>query len=918
MRLRQFVGISAATALAVLGLPIPAASAAVTTLYVNNAASANCSDAGTGTAARPYCTIGAATRVVEPGQTVQVEGSYPESVTLTRSGTPEQPIVFAGSFRDRWPTAGFGVTNSPTALTTTGVHDVVVRNFRLSSSQEKAVVTDSARVTLDGLLVVAATDAPPAVALRGSSTDLTVSRSAFYNSKGIAIGAGVRNTLVTGNDLVDATGPGISATDAPGTVITHNSLTVGCGTGISLAGASAGSVLKNNIVATKPGSWPCSQPQNGISVATGSATGSTLGHNLLFPYLVGWGGAQYSTPAAFQQASAQGAGDLSADPRTTPTDGAPDRLKLLSRSPAIDAADPTAPRLPEDVFGKGLIDDPTMPNTGPGGTAYDIGAHEFHGLGRVDLGLSVNKGPHPLEFTATATARNLWPTQLSYSYDFGDGSAPVITTAPSAKHTYPTTGRFSVVVTVTDGLGGRVVSPDYNNAVEVTEPAPLVPDFSIEAGFEPLAYSFDPASTTSSWQLTKQVMDYGDGSEPTVNPGFSHLYAVPGDYQVKLTVTDAGGRTESVTKTVKVRYAPAGYLPLSPERFLDTRTALGDHQGKLTAGETLNIWPHNTGNVPYYRPVAVVLNLTVTGATQDGFLTVYPDGAARPLASSINFRAGQTVANLVTVPTGTSNRIRIYNSGGGQVDVIGDIVGYYDGDGTKYGEKFAPVQPGRLLDTRTTGGALDTTPRKVQVTGQAGVPADAKAVLVNLTATQPTTGGYLTAYPSDITRPAVSNLNFLPGQTVSNQALIPIATDGTITVYNPSGLTHVIVDVFGSYGPSGTSLFTPLTPTRVADTRTTGKLTQNTSLTVSPAAAPTGATAAVLNLTVTEPEGPGYLTTHATGTPRPPVSNLNFTTGATLSNHTTTPVDATGRFTIDNPGSPTHAIADLLGWFTAA
>jgi len=75
-------------------------------------------------------------------------------------------------------------------------------------------------------------------------------------------------------------------------------------------------------------------------------------------------------------------------------------------------------------------------------------------------------------------------------------------------------------------------------------------------------------------------------------------------------------------------------------------------------------------------PLAVVLNVTVTNATAGSYLTLWPDGAARPLASDLNFVAGQTVPNLVVVKLGANGKVDIFNFAG-TTDVVVDVVGWY-------------------------------------------------------------------------------------------------------------------------------------------------------------------------------------------------------------------------------------------------
>src|SRR5262249_36297749 len=81
----------------------------------------------------------------------------------------------------------------------------------------------------------------------------------------------------------------------------------------------------------------------------------------------------------------------------------------------------------------------------------------------------------------------------------------------------------------------------------------------------------------------------------------------------------------------------------------------------LGAGRTLHLQVSGKGGVPTSGVGAVVLNVTVTGPTAQSFLTVWPSLTNRPTASSLNFAAGFTGANSVTVPLGTNGQVDIFN-----------------------------------------------------------------------------------------------------------------------------------------------------------------------------------------------------------------------------------------------------------------
>jgi hypothetical protein len=114
---------------------------------------------------------------------------------------------------------------------------------------------------------------------------------------------------------------------------------------------------------------------------------------------------------------------------------------------------------------------------------------------------------------------------------------------------------------------------------------------------------------------------------------------------------------------------------------------------------------------------------------------------------------------------------------------------------------FYTLTPCRVVDTRTTGGAIACgTERNVTVVGSCGVPTGAKAVSLNVTVTQPTAAGNVRVYASGAPVPPVSSLNYSAGQTRGNNAIAPLSTDGKMAVYcAPSGTAHVIADVNGYF-----------------------------------------------------------------------------------------------------------------------
>ena len=164
-----------------------------------------------------------------------------------------------------------------------------------------------------------------------------------------------------------------------------------------------------------------------------------------------------------------------------------------------------------------------------------------------------------------------------------------------------------------------------------------------------------------------------------LNPDFTHVGVGFWHTASGQSWTGGGTRVANVFLTtvifVRLPVTPTGchYHPVTPSRILDTRNG----PGPLGPGAALDLAVAGQGGIPAAGVAAVVLNVTVTAPTEAGFLTVYPAGEGRPLASNLNFVAGQTVPNLVTAKLGTGGHLSLYNATG-NTSVIADVAGWFD------------------------------------------------------------------------------------------------------------------------------------------------------------------------------------------------------------------------------------------------
>lgn len=404
------------------------------------------------------------------------------------------------------------------------------------------------------------------------------------------------------------------------------------------------------------------------------------------------------------------------------------------------------------------------------------------------------------------------------------------------------------------------------------------------------------------------------------------------------------------------------YSPLTPVRICDTRsgnpsnlngTAAQCNGLTIGAGKTLTIAVAGHFSVPATAN-AVVLNVGAVNPSGQGYLSVFPSGSAKPSTSNMNYQAGHVVDNLIEVGAGTSGEVSLFSST--PTNVVVDLEGYVapTAAGGSGAGLFEPLSsPARLCDTRagnpsglmggdaqcngagsagkrlSAGGSITIT-----VATNNAIPAGATAAVLNLTAVNSAGPGYLTVYPQGATLPVTANVNYSAGAVQSNRAIVPLPTNGNVTVYS-SAATDVLVDVSGYYtaaGGVGSQFTAEPAPIRICDTRannpsglsgaagqcenkTLGALGTDTVQVTGLANVPTWASAVVVNLTAIGATAHTFLAVFP-GTNRPDVSDVNPGVGSVVATLTVSALSASGTISVFNESGSVNVAVDVLGWYS--
>lgn len=233
-----------------------------------------------------------------------------------------------------------------------------------------------------------------------------------------------------------------------------------------------------------------------------------------------------------------------------------------------------------------------------------------------------------------------------------------------------------------------------------------------------------------------------------------------------------------------------GVVPVAQARLLDTRSV----RSPLTQ-TTRNLRVAGVGGVPA-DAASVVLNLTAVDAARSAPVTVWPSGLARPGTSNLNTQAGRAIAEQVVVALGSGGEVSFALAGAGSTDLVVDLIGYVAG-GVAGPSGTVSTQPARVLDTRTSGGAMRSgATRTIALAG--AVPDDAAAAVLTITSVPGVSaGGYLVAYADGAPRPAISDLNPMTDVPVAIQVVVPLGPDRGVSVSYVSGSGDIAVDLDG-------------------------------------------------------------------------------------------------------------------------
>jgi hypothetical protein len=473
-------------------------------------------------------------------------------------------------------------------------------------------------------------------------------------------------------------------------------------------------------------------------------------------------------------------------------------------------------------------------------------------------------------------------------------------------------------------------------------PAPVA-DFSFTC--TGLSCSFNgTGSTGTGLSYAWSFGDSGTGAGATINHNYPNVSGT-NVYTATLTVTDSWGRQSSRSKKVSVSgdavAAAENYFAVAPCRILDTRNTT-----ILTSDQPRTITVAGNCGIPSTAK-AISLNVTAISPTGSGKITLYPGNLTASWSgerSSLNFapatspRANSAVIQLATNGAGTMGINAVVTGSPGQVHLVVDIQGYFSTDTTPaagaqgpLGYQTLPIC--RLADTRTSSPLAAGTVRTFTAQGICGVPAGAAVGQIQAGVTAPTYGGYFTLYPSNISTPTVSTINFQAGiSALRNSARVNLSsTTPDFAVYfgaSAGASVNATFDVNGYFKLDAPLKYHPVAPCRAVDTTDAAlggpALVTDVVRTFQiqgSCGVPVGAKAVVARLKVSVPTSTGVMSVYPSNVSLPPYSTIQFDANEPeLSMGVIVPLSTLVNDLAVSPnkmtaGGTVHLLIDVFGYF---
>ncbi len=359
--------------------------------------------------------------------------------------------------------------------------------------------------------------------------------------------------------------------------------------------------------------------------------------------------------------------------------------------------------------------------------------------------------------------------------------------------------------------------------------------------------------------------------------------------------------------------APAGqFVPLAPTRLANSATGAGLAAPlMLGRGDRVDIPVLGRGGVPDTGVTAVALSVQASCVSRSTALSVLPAGSGGSGGAVVQVAPGQVRRGTAVVGVGAGGAVSVTNRLGAASFSV-DVTGYWTTTG---GTQYAPVPPRSVLGAGG-GVVLDPGGTTFTVTGRAGVPADARAVVLNVRQRADTQATALSLRGAGASARRSVPVTAVPGRANASRVVVPVGAGGAVRI-GGNGSARVSVDVAGYFGPAAGAEYHAVAPRRLTPDRQRLGRDDVVSVTIGGRAGvpSTGVDAVVLQVTGSRASAGTAVTVTPSGVPRYAVADLLVPRRTSRTNLVVVPVGRKDAVRVYNAKGRLGVQVDVVGWF---
>jgi len=378
----------------------------------------------------------------------------------------------------------------------------------------------------------------------------------------------------------------------------------------------------------------------------------------------------------------------------------------------------------------------------------------------------------------------------------------------------------------------------------------------------------------------------------------------------KAVSVGVGGDARKAAGSTLARVGGGAYVPVKATEIADTATGKGLRRPLLLGpGNRLDVQVLGRAGVPDNGVSAVALSVEASCASAHTSVSLAPGGLAEGFSRVVTVNRNGSARGLTVARLSPRGDVTIRNAQGA-VAVSVTVVGYVSTTGN--GGRLVSLPRKALPGARPL--SVDAGGVNIDVAGQAGVPSDARAVMLNVRRSANSKVGQVWAWPTGGDRPVPSTWTRSAGSAAAGMVVVPLGGGDQIRVAGDRA-GQVSLDVVGYVAGSSEQSFHPMVPRRISREGLRIGRGDTANLSVrGRAGVPASARSVVVHVTGLNPRDKAQLTVWPRGRARPSPANLYIPKRVERDGMAIVRLGDRGDIRVHAAGSAVGTRVIVLGW----